>query len=115
MSVYIPKYKDGRLKTPYYHFDFKLKQAGASRSQRFCGSTGQETQVAARKMEARMRELAALGKLGHIITVGEACDRYEREVGKRAPTKRARGQQKLCMNELKLYYDEDTPLWAITP
>lgn len=62
-----------------------------------------------------MRELAALGKLGQLMTVGEACDRYQKEVSKWAPTVQARRQQDLCMQELVTYYGEDTPLMAISP
>lgn len=115
MSVYIPKGKDGKAKSPYYHFDFKLRPAGSPVSRRFHGSTGQKTQTAARSVEARVKELAALGKLGNLTTLGQACDRYWKEVGKRARTPQARRQQHLCMDELKTYYGEETPLVAISP
>jgi hypothetical protein len=115
MSTYIPKDKAGRPKSPFYHFDFQLRPAGASRSQRFCGSTGQTKKAAADGVEARIRELAALGKLGHLMTVGQACDRYFNEVGKRARSPQARRQQLLCMDEIKTYYGEETPIMGLTP
>jgi len=112
MSVYVPKRKDGIRKSPYYHFDFVIKVSGIS--QRFCGSTGQKTRAAADRVESRMRELAALGKLGNLITVAAACERYWDEVGKRARTTHAQRQQRHCMDELRAYYGDDTPLVAIT-
>lgn len=115
MSVYIPKRKDGSTKSPYYQFDFVLKPAGSARSQRFTGSTGQATRGGAVKVEGRMRELAALGQLGNLMTVGQGAARYLREVSEHAATDNARRQQVLCLSELVAYYGEETPLVSISP
>ena len=115
MSTYIPKHKDGRAKTPFYHYDFVLTPAGSASPQRFCGSTGQKKKAAANAVETAVRELAALGKLSNLTTLVEATERYMREVGNRAPTAQARRQQQHCMTELLIYYGEETPLVAITP
>lgn len=115
MSVYIPRRKDGSPKSPFYQYDFVLKPVGHVRSQRFQGSTGQKTKAAALLVESDQRKLAALGKLGQTMTVEQACDRYQREVGNHARTIQAKRQQILCMEELKTYYGEDTLLMAIRP
>ena len=115
MSIYIPRRKDGTPKSPFYTFDFVLKPAGQTRSQRFTGSTGQRTKEAARRVEAQMRELAATGKLGTLLTLGDACQRYKREVSDLAATAAARRQHDLCLAELIAYYGADTPLVSISP
>lgn len=79
MSVYRPKRRDGTLKSPRYHYDFRLRPEGKGQSLRFHGSTGQETKRAAERVEARIRELAATGELSSAITVAEACWRYFEE------------------------------------
>lgn len=129
MSVYRPKKKDGSFKSSIYVFDFELKPAGAGRSQRFTGSTGQKTEKAARRVEDQLRELAKLGKLGNLMTLAEGTTRYIREKAPKVPPKvlgvpdstevkakrQALRQQVLCMTELLTYFGEDTPLMAITP
>ena len=128
MSVYIPKGKGGEPKSPYYHFDFMLKPAGKPKSERFCGSTGQKTKKAAERVEDKLRELAALGRLGSLMTMAEACDRYLKEKAPQLTPKppgviepmeitakrQARRQQELCMTELLTYYGEETPIIALT-
>lgn len=128
MSVYIPKTK-GQARSSYYHFDFQLKPAGKAVSERFCGSTGQKTKAAAERVENRLRELAALGRLGTLMTLAQACERYIREKAPKVPDRipgqiepmelrakrQALRQQKLCMTELLTYYGEETPLLALTP
>ena len=127
MSVYIPKNKAGQPKSPYYHFDFVLKPVGKIRSERFCGSTGQKTKKAAEAVEARFRELAALGKLSNLMTVAEATARYLQEKVPEVPDKipgeiepmevrarrKARMQQEHCMRQLEHFYGGETPLIAI--
>ena len=115
MSVYQPKRANGSPKSPYFHFDFVLRPSGQPKSQRFHGSTGQKTETAARRVETKLRELAALGKIGNLMTVKDACDRYWKEVGKHASSEHAREQEDHCMSELKRFYGEDTPLVAINP
>lgn len=129
MSVYQPKGKDGKPKTAFYHFDFRLKPAGKSKSERFFGSTGQTTEKAAKRVEARLRELAALGKLGTLMTLAQAAQRYIDEVAPKvspkvpgtidppeiAAKRHARRQQEHCMMELLTYYGEETPIVSITP
>jgi integrase len=130
MSVYIPKRKDGTAKTPFYHFDFILTPVGRVKSERFCGSTGQKTKAAATRVEDRLRELAALGKLSNLMTLKAACARYLAEKAPNVSTRKVPGaaetmeqrakrmvrkQQEHCMEQLRHYYGEDTPLMAITP
>lgn len=129
MSVYIPKAKSGRPKSSYFHFDFVLKPVGKTKSERFCGSTGQKTKKAAERVEAKLRELAALNKLGNLMPLREATQRYLHEVAPKVPPKvpgviepseivakrRALEQQKHCMTELLTYYGEDTPIVSIGP
>jgi integrase len=80
MGVYQPKGSGGRPKSPFFHYDFKLRPRGAQKSQRFHGSTGQKTKKAAERVEAKIRELAALGQLSCSMTVSQACERYWGEV-----------------------------------
>jgi len=129
MSIYLPKRKGGRSKTAYYHFDFVLKPVGRTRSQRFCGSTGQKTKARAQRVEDRLRELAALGQLSNLMTVAAACERYLDEKAPEAPERipgeiepmhvlakrRARQQQEHCMSQLVAFYGAETPLVSITP
>lgn len=86
MSVYRPKGRNGAAKTAFYHYDFQLKPPGASKAVRFYGSTGQTKASAARRVEDRLRELAATGKLSSHMTVSQACWRYYEEVGKHRAT-----------------------------
>jgi integrase len=130
MSVYIPRFKDGRPKSPYYHFDFVLTPNGKLESERFCGSTGQKKKKAAEDVEDDLRKLAKLGKLNNLMTLAQACERYLEEKApsvskKKAPgivetmeehaKRMARKQQELCMATLLLFYGTETPLLAISP
>jgi integrase len=81
MSVYIPKDKRGRQKSPYYQFDFKIKVLGQGQAQRFYGSTGQKTRRAATAYEDELKRLASLGQLSSTMTMDDACHRYWNEVG----------------------------------
>lgn len=74
MSVYKPKGK------PFYHYDFRLKGV------RFFGSTGQTTERAAKRVEAKEREAAALGRQKPTITIDEAFGRYWDHVAQRQPS-----------------------------
>lgn len=76
MSVYLPCDKEGNAKTKFFAYDFRLKPKGATKSQRFFGSTSQATLTAAKRVEQRLRELAKLGQLSHSMTVAEACQKY---------------------------------------
>lgn len=80
MSVYQARDRQGKLKSPYWQYDFKIKVQGRE-TKRFHGSTGQKTKVAARKYEDRLKELAALGQLSSEMTINEACWQYWDEVG----------------------------------
>jgi hypothetical protein len=79
MSVYRPKGKDGQFKTKLYHYDFVVRLSGGQ-GRRFHGSTGQGEKAAARRVEARLRELAATGKLASDMTLSAAAWRYHDEV-----------------------------------
>lgn len=79
MSVYQPRDSKGKLKSPYWAYDFKIKVKGRD-SQRFYGSTGQKTKQAAQRHETRLKELAALGQLSCDMTISEACWKYWNEV-----------------------------------
>lgn len=52
MSVYRPKAKDGKWKSPHWQYDFTV--AG----RRFSGSTGETTRAAAERVERRLKEEA---------------------------------------------------------
>lgn len=53
MSVYRPKDRNGRPKSPHWHYDFVLD------GRRFSGSTGETTRAAAERVERLRREEAA--------------------------------------------------------
>lgn len=76
MSVYLPRDKAGNAKTRYFQYDFRLKPKGATKSERFFGSTGQTNVRGAERVETRLKELAKLGQLSHTMTVAEACESY---------------------------------------
>ena len=70
MSVYRP------AKSPRYHFDFQWK------GQRHHGSTGCTSKRDAERVEADYRRKVALGeKARQTITVEEACDTWQAQVG----------------------------------
>jgi integrase len=112
MGVYLPKGPGGRPKSPFWHYDFKLRPTGSGKSERFFGSTGQKTKKAAERYEAKTRELAALGRLSCTMTVAQACDRYWDEVLIRAASAddQATNLELLCE-----FYGADTLLVAIDP
>ena len=112
MGVYIPKRKDGGQKSPFYHYDFVLKPKGSEKSQRFHGSTGQRTKKAAERVEAKIRELAALGQLNVRTTVDDACTRYWEEHLIRA---RGADDQATILEHLCEFYGRETPIVAISP
>lgn len=73
MSCYKPK------KSPYWHYDFQFEGV------RFHGSTGCTARGAARRVEARKREQAAIGELTAArppMTLDDAGERYFQEVAK---------------------------------
>lgn len=113
MSVFIPKHKDGRPKSPFYYYSFTLKVDGQSK--KFEGSTGQRTRRAAEAVEDRKRQEAALGLLGNSITVEQACDRFWREVGRHAKSEHAGATTRSWLADIVLYYGAETPLLAIGP
>ena len=80
MSIYQARNGQGKLKSPYWQYDFTVKVLGRS-SERFHGSTGQKTKAAAKRYEDRIKELAALGQLSSDMTVNDACWKYWDEVG----------------------------------
>jgi len=112
MSTYRPTDKSGKPKTPFFHFDFKLKPKGAKKSERFHGSTGQRTKKAADRVEAKIRELAALGQLGCTMTVNQACERYWDE---KLIHVRSADIQATVLETVKTMFGPDTPLITIGP
>src|SRR5688500_17505921 len=86
MSVYRPKDAQGRPKSPYFQYDFRVKVLGQGKPQRFHGSTGQKTRRGAEEYENRVRELAALGQLSADMTIEQACWRYWDEVAQHKPS-----------------------------
>lgn len=98
MSVYRPKKPDGSFRSKVYLYDFQLTPAGGRQSRRFHGSTGQTKLAAARKVEARVRQLAAAGKLHQDLTLTDACWRYWHEVYSRqaSAVNQAKNQEHLC-------------------
>jgi hypothetical protein len=112
MGTYLPRRKDGTRKTPFWNYDFKLKPKGQQQSQRFCGSTGQRTKKAANRVEAKIRELAALGQLNSTMTVAQACDRYWNE---KLIYAASADDQATTLETLCTFFGGDTPLMAVTP
>lgn len=49
MSVHLPKHKDGRAKSPFWHYDFVVN------GRRFHGSTGETTRAKAERVERQKR------------------------------------------------------------
>ena len=112
MSVYRPKTKAGAFKSPYYHFDFKIKVLGRGQAQRFFGSTGQKTRRTAEAYETRLKELAALGELSSEMTIDQACERYWTEVGQHA---RSADDEAKNLELLSRYVGPETLMVGITP
>jgi hypothetical protein len=112
MGTYLPRRKDRTPKTPFWHYDFKLKPKGQQQSQRFCGSTGQRTKKAADRVETKIRELAALGQLNSTMTIAQVCERYwnERLIHAASADDQATTLETLCM-----FFGGETPLMAVTP
>ncbi|GLK76693.1 integrase [Methylopila jiangsuensis] len=79
MSVYRPKRPDGSFKSDFFHYDFTVKTP-TGESHRFHGSSGQKTRSAAQRVEQKLREQAATGKLIHHLTLDEAAFRYLDEI-----------------------------------
>lgn len=80
MSVYIPRNKAGRAKSPYYHFDFVITLPNGER-RRVHGSTGLCRKKDAEDFEDIKRKEEALGIGPGRMTVNEACWRYWSEIG----------------------------------
>jgi len=112
MSVYLPRDKTGKARSRTYLFDFKLKPKGATRSQRFYGSTGQTKKAAAERVEQRLKELAKTGQLASAITVAEACERYwdEKMAATRSSDDQATNLEIICT-----FLGADTLLVDVTP
>ena len=112
MGVYLPKKKNGELRSPFYQYDFWLKPKGEARSRRYNGSTAQKTKRAAERVEANLRELAALGQLNCTTTVDDACQRYwdEKLIHSRGSDDQATILEALCV-----FYGHDTLLVSIGP
>lgn len=112
MSVYIPRDKEGKPRSRTYLFDFRIKPKGATRSQRFHGSTGQTKKAAAERVEQRLKELAKTGQLASAITVAEACERYwdEKMAATRSSDDQATNLEVICT-----FLGAETLLVDVTP
>jgi len=84
VSVYRPKDRAGKAKSPYWHFDFVLTIAGERR--RFHGSTGETAKARAQEAERRERARLRDGKPNDAMTLAEACARYCDEVSADQPS-----------------------------
>ncbi|MEH6721329.1 MAG: site-specific integrase [Aurantimonas endophytica] len=78
MSVYKPKDREGREKSPYYHFDFTVTVHGERR--RVHGSTGERTLRAAEKYQEAERRKILRGGPNDDLTLTAAIERYALEV-----------------------------------
>jgi integrase len=112
MSTYRPKGKDGKWKSPFFHYDFWLKPKGAKEPERFHSSTGQRTKKAADRVEAQVRELAALGQLNCRMTVDQACERYWQE---KLIHSRSADIQATVLETLKDFFGSETLLVTVDP
>jgi integrase len=112
MSVYRPKHKDGTFKTPYWHYDFVIAVLGRKPARRFYGSTGQKTKRSAEAVEARLRELAAVGQMTSDMTVDQACLRYWTEISE---AKRSAADQERNLELVCELLGPETLLVAVTP
>ncbi|KWT70706.1 Phage integrase [Hyphomicrobium sulfonivorans] len=112
MSTYRPKDKNGNYRSPFFLYDFKIKPKGSKRSERFHGSTGQRTKKAADRVEAKLRELAALGQLNCTMTVNEACEKYWSQ---KLIHSRSADDQATILETLKEMFGADTQLITIDP
>lgn len=112
MSVYRPRDKEGKERSRTYLYDFKIKPKGATRSQRFHGSTGQVKKAAAERVEQRLKELAKTGELSSAITVSEACEKYWDE---RMVHARSADDQATNLEVISTFIGPDTLLVDVTP
>lgn len=81
MSVYRPKDKHGRFKSPYWHYDFKVTLPDGTHC-RFSGSTGLRKKKQAQEFEDQRREDEILGTGPGRLTVNQACWKFWEELGK---------------------------------
>jgi integrase len=81
MSVYRPRDKNGRYKSPYWHFDFEVTLPSGEH-RRFSGSTGLIKKKDAQDFETEKRRLVALGTGPGALTINEACWRLWAELGR---------------------------------
>jgi integrase len=75
MSVYRPRDKAGKLKSPYWQFDFEITLPNGER-RRFFGSTGLEKKADAEEFERQKRRREALGTGPGELTVDDGCWKY---------------------------------------
>ncbi len=78
MSVYRPKDRTGKAKSPYWHFDFIIDIDGENR--RIHGSTGETKKARAQAAERRERDRLKDGGPNDRLTLAEAALRYCDEV-----------------------------------
>lgn len=110
MSVYRPKGRDGKYKSPFYQFDF---QAGGVR---FCGSTECTTKREAEQFEkderariaAEQKDSRELGKSP--MKLAEACSKYWVEIGQFAATE---GDIWVYLTNITKLLGASTPIKAI--
>jgi hypothetical protein len=113
MSVYLARDRQGRIKSAYWQYDFTITIKVKGRdSKRFHGSTVQKSKRAALRVEAKLKELAALGQLSSEMTMSEACWKYWEEVG---AVQRSAKDNATIFEMLCTYFGKDTRLVDITP
>lgn len=83
MSVYRPRDRSGKPKTPYWHFDFVIVDQNGER-RRFHGSTGEKTKARAREAEKRHRARVVDGRPD--LSLADAALRYCDEVAAAQPS-----------------------------
>jgi hypothetical protein len=75
MSIYRPRDKAGKFKSPYWQFDFEITLPDGQR-RRFFGSTGLEKKADAEEFERQKRRREALGTGPGELTVDDGCWKY---------------------------------------
>ena len=104
MSVYQPKDRQGRPKSPFWYYDFMVKK------RRFHGSTGRTSRSAALQVEARLRrEVRSESSL--LMTVEQAFSRHWREKGSLSSTPK---ETRRVMDKLMALLGPKTEIRRIT-
>jgi hypothetical protein len=80
VSIYRPRDKAGKLKSPYWQYDFVIELPNGQSSRVF-GSTGLRKKKDAQEFEEAKRRYVTIGAGPGAMTVNDGCWKYWEELG----------------------------------